>query len=116
MAAKGTLKAVASKLDAMTDLQKENAGFWNWLGGRSKGRPKGVGPPNALNWNVTMKDGTVVLGNIELKDGAVLLSVNSAARAAQGTAMLQGMLTDLVRAPLTEIQTIDQVGEHEAVV
>ena len=61
-----------------------------------------------------MEDGTVVLGNIELKDRAVLLSVNSAARAAQGTAMLQGVLANLVRAPLTEIQTIDQVRESAA--
>ena len=61
-----------------------------------------------------MEDGTVVLGNIELKDRAVLLSVNSAARAAQGTAMLQGVLADLVRAPLTEIQTIDQVRKSAA--
>lgn len=114
VAAKATLKAVAAKLDAMTDLQKENAGFWNWLGGRSTGRPQGDGAPNALHWNVTMEDGTVVLGNIELKDRAVLLSVNSAARAAQGTAMLQGVLANLVRAPLTEIQTIDQVRESAA--
>lgn len=114
LAAKATLKTVASKLDAMTDLQKENAGFWNWLGGRSTGRPKGDGQPNALTWNVTMEDGTVVLGNIELKDRAVLLSVNSAARAAQGAQMIQGVLADLVRAPLTEIQTIDQVRESAA--
>ena len=114
LAAKVTLKAVASKLDAMTDLQKENADFWNWLGGRSTGRPKGDGPPNALNWNVTMEDGTVVLGNVELKDRTVLLSVNSAARAAQGVQMLQGVLADLVRAPLTEIQTIDQVRKSAA--
>ena len=52
--------------------------------------------------------------NIELKDRTVLLSVNSAARAAQGTAMLQGVLADLVRAPLTEIQTIDQLRESAA--
>jgi hypothetical protein len=114
LAAKATQKAVASKLDALTDLQKENASFWNWLGGRSTGRPQGDGQPNALKWNVTMEDGTVVLGNIELKDRAVLLSVNSAARAAQGAEILQGVLADLVRAPLTEIQTIDQVRESAA--
>jgi hypothetical protein len=55
-----------------------------------------------------------VLGNIELKDRALLLSVNSAARAAQGTAMLQAVLADLVRAPLMEIQTIDQVRGSSA--
>ena len=112
--AKATHKAVVSKLDATTDLQKESAGFWNWLGGRSTGRPQGDGPSNALHWNVTMEDGTVVLGNIEIKDRAVLLSVNSAARAAQGAQMLRGVLAGLVRAPLTEIQTIDQARESSA--
>lgn len=114
LAAKVTQPAVASKLDAMTDLQKENAGFWNWLGGRTTGRAQGAGQPNALHWNVTMEDRTVLLGNIELKDRAVLLSVNSAARAAPGTTMLQGVLADLVRAPLTEIQTIAQARESSA--
>ncbi len=114
LAAKASHRAVASKLDGMTDLQNENAGFWNWLGGRSTGRPQVDGPPNALHWNVTMEDGTVVLGNIELEDRAVLLAVNSAARATQGIAMLQGVLAYLVRAPLTEIQTIDQVRESAA--
>jgi hypothetical protein len=61
-----------------------------------------------------MADGTVVLGNIELTDPTVLLSVNSAARAARGTTMLKGVLADLVRAPLSEIQTIDQVRESSA--
>ncbi len=114
LVAKATLKAVAAKLDAIPELQKENSALWNWLGGRSAGRPRGGGQPNALNWNVTIGDGTVVLGNIELKDRAVLLSVNSPARAAQGTAMLQGVLADLVRAPLTEIQTMDQVRGSSA--
>lgn len=114
LAARAAPKAVASKLDAMNDLQKENAGFWNWLGVQSPARPAGDGQPGALHWNVTMEDGTVVLGNVELKDRTVLLSVNSAARAAQGAAMLQGALGDLVRAPLTEIQTIDQARESYA--
>jgi len=114
LAAGATHKAVASKLDGITDLQKENASFWNWLGGQSTARPQQEGRPKALNWNVTMDDGAIVLGNIEVKGRTVLLSVNSAARAARGTVMLQALLTDLVRAPLTEIQTIDQARESYA--
>ena len=49
-------------------------------------------------WNVTLDDGGVVLGNIELKDGAVVLSVNSAARAERGRASLSGALAGLVAA------------------
>jgi hypothetical protein len=55
-----------------------------------------------------MDDGTTVLGNVEMK-GRALLSVSSATRAAQGTALLQAALGDLIRAPLTDIQTVDQI-------
>jgi len=48
-----------------------------------------------------------MVGRIDLKDHALLLSVNSAKRAAQGAAMLKSVLADLVAEPLTEIQTID---------
>ena len=107
--AKATQKAVVSKLDAMPDLQKDGAGLWSWVGEPGMGRPQADGQPEALRWNVTMQDGTVVLGTIALKDRAVVLSVNSAARAAKGAQMLQGVLAELVRTPLTQIQTVDQV-------
>ena len=60
-------------------------------------------------WNVTMEDGAVVLGNVELKERTLSLSVNSAARAERGKAMLSATLTDLVGSPLTEIQTVEQM-------
>ena len=60
-------------------------------------------------WNVTMEDGSVVLGNVELKERTLSLSVNSAARAERGKAMLSATLTDLVGSPLTEIQTVEQM-------
>ena len=44
-----------------------------------------------------MEDGSVVLGNIELKDRTLVLSVNPAARAEQGRAMLQGALGEPTR-------------------
>lgn len=111
LAPKTTQKAAAARLDALSDLRKENKSFWNWLSDQTPGRALEDKPPNALAWNVTMEDGTVVLGNVELSGGAVLLSVNSAARADQGTAMLRAALGELVGAPLTEIQTIDQARE-----
>jgi hypothetical protein len=56
-----------------------------------------------------MEDGRTVLGNVEIKGRFLILSVNSASRAARGIAMLQQSLGDLVRAPLTEIETVEQV-------
>jgi hypothetical protein len=45
----------------------------------------------------------------KLKEHTVSLSVNSAARAERGKAMLATTLGDLVGPPLTEIQTVEQM-------
>ncbi|WP_287176817.1 hypothetical protein [Mesorhizobium sp.] len=56
-----------------------------------------------------MNNGLRVLGNVELKGGFLCLSANSAERAEKGTALIQRALGDLVRTPLTEIRTIQQM-------
>ena len=96
------------RLGRLPQLHRENPTFWNWLGGPASGRPA-ANSERALVWNVTMEDGTVVLGNVELKERGVALSVNSAARAERGRAMLADALAGLVGTPLTEIQTIEQM-------
>jgi hypothetical protein len=55
-----------------------------------------------------MDDGALVLGNVELKDQALILSVNSQARADRGHALLSDVLDGLVGQPLVEIQTLEQ--------
>jgi hypothetical protein len=62
-----------------------------------------------LGWNVTMEDGTTVLGNIEIKGRSLIVNVNSAARAERAIAMLYAALGRLVAAPLTQIQTVEQI-------
>ena len=56
-----------------------------------------------------MDDGGTVLGTVELTANAVTLSVNSEARAARGRTLLEPVLTGLVRAPLIERQTVEQM-------
>ena len=107
-AAKATVRSVEARLGQLGDLRRETATFWNWLGPPPAKRPAVKGE-KAIVWNVTLDDGGVVLGNIELKDGAVVLSVSSAARAERGRAMLSSSLAGLVAAPLTEIQTVEQM-------
>ncbi|MBI3760179.1 MAG: hypothetical protein HY269_10575, partial [Deltaproteobacteria bacterium] len=50
-----------------------------------------------------------VRGNVEISDKAVTLSVNSQARSERGRAMLEPALAGLVRAPLAERQTVEQM-------
>src|SRR5262249_37497921 len=59
-------------------------------------------------FSTMMDDGALVLGNVELKDQALILSVNSQARADRGRALLSEVLDGLVGQPLVEIQTLEQ--------
>lgn len=104
-----TQKDIAARLDTASALQKENARFWNWLGDLPPKRPLKGKSGNAVAWSVTMDDGRTVLGNIELKGRSLILSVNSAERAARGAALIQVALVELIGVPLTEIETVDQM-------
>ncbi|MCW6512829.1 hypothetical protein [Lichenifustis flavocetrariae] len=109
LAIRMTQKEIGTRLDTLQDLRRESETFWNWLGDSPQTRDgKDQG---AMSLDVTMDDGRPVLGNIELKERSLLLMVNSAARAARGTAMLQEVLGNRVLTPLTEIQTVDQMRE-----
>ena len=71
---------VARRLDTLPQLRGETATFWNWLGQAAPVRPAAEGE-NAVVWNITMDDGSVVLGTIELEQRTLVLGVNSARRA-----------------------------------
>ena len=107
-----TQKAIGAQLDTVKALHRESATFWNWLGTkRTKRKSKKA---DGVAFNSTMEDGTTILGNIELKGRFVTLMVNSAERAKAATALFTKSLGNMVRAPLTEIQTIDQMrADHE---
>lgn len=103
-----TQKDIAAQLVTVPALRQENAKFWNWIGDIPKGRLK-AGKSGSLAWDTTMEDGARVLGNVEMKGRTLHLSTNSAARAKTGTALMQGVLNDLVGRPLTEIRTVEQM-------
>ncbi|MDB5525059.1 MAG: hypothetical protein JWM58_2822 [Rhizobium sp.] len=103
-----TQKDVAVRLNDIPGLSQENAKFWNWLEDKPKGRSKAK-QAEGLSLDTTMDNGFRVLGNVELKGRFLHLSANSAARARRGTAIMQEALGDLVRMPLTEIRTVEQM-------
>jgi hypothetical protein len=99
---------IARRLGGLRPLRQETPTFWNWIG-RTSPQPVKSNNANAVMWNITMEDGSVVLGNVELGESTVSLSVNSAARADHGRIMLAKALGRHVGAPLTEIQTVEQM-------
>jgi hypothetical protein len=92
-------------------LRKESDAFWNWVEEKKALRRKSAKGQagDTQTFGTTMDDGAIVLGNIELTEKAVTLSVNSEARAARGRALLEPILAGLVRAPLVERQTVEQM-------
>jgi hypothetical protein len=111
LASKTTLNELGERLTAISSLHRENEAFWNWLDEPVSARPSKPSDDaeNVLGWNVTMEDARTVLGNIEIKERFLIVNVNSAARAERAIAMLRAALGGLVAAPLTQIQTVDQM-------
>ncbi|MDX8442026.1 hypothetical protein [Mesorhizobium australafricanum] len=103
---------IATRLNNIPAFSQADAKFWNWLEETPKGgsKTKAAAAPAMA---ATMDNGSPVLGNIELKGRFLHLSANSAARATRGTALIQQTLGDLVRTPLIEIRTVEQMMAEE---
>lgn len=110
LAPNASRQEIARRLGKLRSLRQETPTFWNWIG-EAPSKTAKSGNTAGLTWNVTMDDGTLVLGNVELTERTLSLSVNSAVRAERGKAMLTAALTSLVGSPLTEIQTLEQVRD-----
>jgi hypothetical protein len=103
-------EVVGERLDAVAGLRRDGSG-WDWIEAAAKSgtRRQGASKPTGTLASVTYtEDGDVVTGRVDLDDGAVMLSVNSRARADRGRALLSAALAGLTRTPLTQIETVDQ--------
>ena len=100
-----TQKAVAERLDRVKGFQPEGPKFWNWLAAR-KGRGGKAGGGIMLD---TQMEGATVLGSLELKGKTLLVTVNSAKRAAKVEALVIDACGELLKRPLTTIRTVEQM-------
>lgn len=97
-------KAVAAELDKVKGFEPEGGKFWNWLAPSKCGKRKVEG----LMLDTQM-EGATVLGSLELKGKALLVSVNSAERAEKIRALVTNALGDRIKQPLTTIRTVEQM-------
>jgi len=97
-------------LSRCPELRQASATFWNWTGPQRSAKTLGAQkqPLKSQTFTTTLDDGSLVLGTVELKDKALILSVNSQARAERGRVLLSEVLDGLVGQPLVEIQTLEQ--------
>ena len=102
----------ATCLDRLPDLHRDEPGepAWTWTAtakaARGKARTAGR---KALKLGTLDAEGGPVLGSVRLEGDAVALAANSVERAERGREMLRGALGALVRAPLTSVQTPEQM-------
>ena len=108
--ADGAADDIRLALSRCPEFRQENATFRNWIGplrsAKSFGSQKQ--PRKSQTFTTTLDDGSLVLGNVELEDKTLILSVNSQARAERGRVLLSEVLDGLVAQPLVEIQTLEQ--------
>ncbi|MFA3919857.1 hypothetical protein [Ruegeria hyattellae] len=100
-----TQNQISQTLSHAADLVATGPKDWTWLdldnaGGSRRGA--GLTRDNSMS-------GASVLGSLNLKGRALTLSVSSAARAERSEALILEMLGDLVKPPLTAIQTGEQM-------
>ncbi|WP_299987100.1 hypothetical protein [uncultured Ruegeria sp.] len=104
-----TQKRVASRLSQSAELVATGSKDWTWLAVDNPGgtrRGAGLVLDNAMS-------GSSVLGSLTLKGKALTLSVDSVARAERGETLILELLGNLVKPPLTAIQTVEQMMAEE---
>ncbi len=109
LAAGVTQKEVAACLDRVKNFILEGPRFWNWLAPR-RNRPRKQVSDMMLDSQMT---GCTVLGSLELKGKSLLVTVNSAARAAKVEALVAEAAGECLKRPLTKIRTVEQMMAEE---
>jgi len=103
---KGVLqKDVAERLDKARELEAEGSKTWLWLASKKPGKRASAAS--------SMFDEAMLLGSVELRGKAAILSVNSAARAERGIAMLKKATMGLLQTPLTSIVSVEQMMSEQ---
>ena len=110
LATEVTRSQVSEKLSQSGDLVVSGEKDWTWLAVDN--------PPSSKHGTGLVLDksmsGASVLGSLHLKGRVLTLSVNSAARAERGEGLVRDLLGDLVKPPLTAIQTVEQMMAEDS--
>lgn len=80
--------------------------FWNWI---AAGKDRGARPASGTMLERQMESGETVLGTLEQKGKALLVSVNSVRRAKEAEALVSKAVGELLKSPLSTIRTVEQM-------
>ena len=107
-----SLDDIRSVLNERPELSQEADTFWNWIavGEQAASEKKKKSKAGRLQIiTTTGDDGTLILGNLEIKGRTLLVSVNSKERAEQAQTLFGDALGARIGAPLTDIQSLEQL-------
>jgi hypothetical protein len=105
-AAGTTCDHIEAVLDTHREFRRADATFWNWISLKKSAVRASEG---SLTFETRADDGTLVLGGIELKADALVLSVKSQRRCELGCTLLSAILGERVRQPSLKTETVDQM-------
>jgi hypothetical protein len=108
----GRAEEVAACLDRLPDVHRDEPGepSWTWLAAeKASGGKARAASGKALTLATFDAGGGRVLGSVRLEGNALVLTANSVERAERGQKMLREALGARVEAPLTSMQTAEQV-------
>ena len=111
----GSMEEAEECLDAAEELAQASETGLDWVWLRQETQSKEAAPREKMrdtSFGSFAEGGSQILGNLELHEGELILSVNSAERAERGRDFLAQILGDLVGAPLTSYQTPEQALEQ----
>ena len=111
LAAGMTADDIRAALEACPEFRLANATSWNWISQEKPAAASRAGEQSqqSLTFETWHEDGTLVLGNVELEDKALVLSVNSRQRSDLGRALLSEILGRRVGQPSVKTESVEQI-------
>ena len=98
-------KHIQTVLDPHLEFRKADATFWNWVSLEKPARTTS----GSLTFETRLDDGVLMLGGVELKADALILTANSQRHCDLGCALLSGILGERVRQPSLKTETVEQM-------
>jgi hypothetical protein len=111
LAAGTTADNIRAVLEACPEFRSASATSWNWISQEKPAAASRAGEQSqqSLTFETWHEDGTLVLGNVELENKALVLSVNSRQRSDLGRALLAGILGRRVGQPSVKTESVEQI-------
>lgn len=102
---------IRATMDSCADLRPATATRWNWVRREKRAAASATRarPSESLTIETTRDDGLLLLGNVELGDGALVLTANSLERSERGIELLSTILGARVGQPLVVTETVEQM-------